>query len=245
MSQRTVVISDIHLGAIPPDRETAFLSFLHRVGDLADDLLINGDLFDFWYEYGQVIPRGQLPVLSALHELKRSGMTIRFLGGNHDAWAGSFLADEVGLEVIDDPAEIRVGGRLALVAHGDGLGAGDRRYRALRRTLRSAPVRWAFRVIHPDLGIPLARRASRTEMRARDGGPNTSPRSDELERHARALLSDRPDLDLVIFGHTHDPRLVEVEDGRFYLNSGDWTNHSSYTVVTPEEIELVEEAAIT
>jgi UDP-2,3-diacylglucosamine hydrolase len=104
MTQRTIVVSDIHLGAIPASNEESFLSFLRGAGALGDELLINGDLFDFWYEYGQVVPRGHFSVLSALHELVRGGMPVRFLGGNHDAWAGSFLEEEVGIEIIEGPA---------------------------------------------------------------------------------------------------------------------------------------------
>ncbi len=242
MSQRTVVISDIHLGAIPASTEASFLSFLRGIDRIADDLLINGDLFDFWYEYDQVIPRGHLRVLSAIHELVRGGMPVRFLGGNHDAWGGSFLSREVGLEMVEGPAVLTVGGRSAYVAHGDGLGGGDWGYRALKWVSRSRWGRRAFRMIHPGLGIPMARRASRTEVRRSAASNHVSSRAARLEALARQVLSSRNDVDLVIFGHTHRPQLDEVEPGRFYLNAGDWIHHASYALVTPDSIDLVVDA---
>lgn len=238
MTDRTVVVSDIHLGAISSENETAFVRFLEGVGDIGDDLLINGDLFDFWYEYGEVVPRGHFRVLSALHQLVRAGIHIRYLGGNHDAWGGSFLTDEIGIEIVDGPASLTVGGRRAYVAHGDGLGGGDWGYRALKWSSRSRLGRLGFRLIHPGLGIPLARLASSTEGKAGLADGYVSPRAPKLEALAHSLLAERDDIDLVIFGHTHHPVLDEVAPGRHYLNAGDWIYNCTYAVVTPELIRL-------
>lgn len=236
--RRTVVVSDIHLGAIPAHAERAFLAFLEGVPALGDELLVDGDLFDFWFEYRQVVPRGHFEVLAALHRLAAGGTRIRFLGGNHDAWAGTFLEGEVGVEVVEGPAVLEVGGRRAYVAHGDGLGGGDWGYRALKRASRSRLGRALFRAIHPDLGVPVARRASATETRHAEGPRVEAARADRLAAHARTLLERRRDVDLVIFGHAHRPQLEEVEPGRFYLNAGDWIHHRSWAIVTPEEIRL-------
>lgn len=242
MSFRTLVVSDAHLGAVPEENERAFLGILERAPDLADELLVNGDLFDVWFEYRQAIPRGQLDVLAALRSLVRAGMPVRFLGGNHDGWAGSFLRDEVGIDVLRGPLEMSVGGRKAYVAHGDGLGGGDLGYRALKRLIQSRPARRAFRWLHPDLGIPLARLASSTRARTAEGPARPSPRARTLEEHAKAILHERAAIDLVVLGHAHAPRLLEVEPGRFYLNAGDWIHSRSYAVVSPEDIRLVTDA---
>ena len=238
MTPPTVVVSDIHLGAIPAAGERAFRAFLERVPDLGRGLLINGDLFDFWFEYRQVVPRGHFGVLAALRGLVERGVAVRFVGGNHDAWGGSFLADEVGLELVEGPALLEVGGRRAYVAHGDGLGGGDWGYRLLKRASRSRPGRALFRALHPDLGVPVARRASATEEKRAAGPGPEGLRADRLAAHAHGLLESRPDLDLVIFGHTHRPELDEVRPGRFYLNAGDWIHHRSYAVVSEVEIRL-------
>jgi len=238
MSPRTVVVSDIHLGAIPEENERAFLAFLRTVGGLGDDLLINGDLFDFWFEYRQVIPRGHFEVLSALRRLVTAGVPTRFLGGNHDGWAGSFLEEEIGIEIVEGPAILTVGGRTAYVAHGDGLGGGDWGYRLLKRASRSRAGRFAFRTLHPDLGIPAARAASSTKKRAAAGTGYDAVRAAHLAAHASSLLRARSELDLVVFGHTHLPRVDEIEPNRYYLNPGDWIHHRTYAVVSSDEVQL-------
>lgn len=238
MSQRTIVVSDVHLGAVAEQNARAFLAFLERARDLGDELLINGDLFDFWFEYAQVIPRGHLDVLARLRTLAEGGMRILFMGGNHDAWGGGFLRDEVGVEILAEPTLRRIGGRRAYIAHGDGLGAADWGYRVLRRAARSPVGRGLFRWVHPDLGIPLARLASGTRRaQAREAGME-SPRAQALARQAAEVLAAHADVDLVVFGHSHRPEVSELAPGRFYVNSGDWLHHNSYAVVTPEEIRL-------
>jgi len=242
MSLRTLVVSDAHLGAIPAENERAFLALLERAPDLGDELLVNGDLFDFWFEYRHTIPRGHLDALAALRGLVRGGMPVRFVGGNHDGWAGGFLRDEVGIDILSGPLELTVGGRKAYVAHGDGLGGGDRGYRALKRIIHGRPARFAFRWLHPDVGVPLARLASTTETRAAESPGRVSSRARMLEEHAAAVLRERPAIELVVLGHSHAPRLVEVEPGRFYLNAGDWIHSRSWAVVSRDEIRLETDA---
>ncbi len=240
MSQpRTLVVSDAHLGAVPRANERAFQDFLTRVPDLAPDLLIGGDLFDFWFEYRSVVPRKHFRTLRRLAELVDAGVRVRLVGGNHDAWGGDFLRTEVGIELIEGPAILDLGGRRAYVAHGDGLGGGDWGYRLLKRVTRSGIATRAFRLLHPDLGVKLARHASATDERHATGPRAASARGERLARLARRLLREDPSLDLVVFGHSHRPELEEVEPGRFYLNAGDWIHHFSYAIVEPDEIRLL------
>ncbi|WP_419161934.1 UDP-2,3-diacylglucosamine diphosphatase [Candidatus Palauibacter sp.] len=238
MSERTVVVSDVHLGAVAAENERAFLAFLTEVPRWGDELLINGDLFDFWFEYREVIPRGQLDALARLRALVEGGIRVSFMGGNHDAWGGSFLRDEVGIEVLEEPARRPVGGRRAYIAHGDGLGGADWGYRALRCAARSRAGRSLFRWIHPDLGVPLARLASGTRRAQARDAEGESPRAARLASYAREVLAENVDVELVVFGHAHRPEVSELAPGRFYLNSGDWLHHNSFAVVTPEEIRL-------
>src|SRR5690606_20667283 len=157
------VISDIHLGAVPEETERRFRRFLAHLHSRASRLLINGDLFDFWFEYRSVIHSRHYRVLAALRDLRESGVPIDFVGGNHDAWGGDFLRDEVGIRILQEPAEIELGGRRALVVHGDGRGPGDFSYRAMKRVIRHPLSVWAFRLLHPDWGDRLARFVSTTE----------------------------------------------------------------------------------
>ena len=234
----TIVVSDIHLGEIPPDAEQTFLSFLESLPGKIDELLINGDLFDFWFEYRSVILRRYFPVLRRLADLVDAGVRVRLVGGNHDAWTGSFLGDDVGIELLDAPVTTALANRRAYVAHGDGLLDGEGAYRAFRGLIRSRPVRALFRLTPPDLSLPLVRRVSGTPARLEGQAGDDHERADRLGEHARALLASRPEIDLVVFGHTHRPELVEVEPERHYLNAGDWIHHRSYAVLMADSIEL-------
>jgi UDP-2,3-diacylglucosamine hydrolase len=222
------VASDLHLGAAPRERVADFHAWLDYAEPRTRHLVLNGDLFDFWFEYRSVIPRGATRTLGRLAALVDGGMRVDFVGGNHDWWGGSYLSDEIGLHVHRDPVRMTLGGHRTLVAHGDGLGRGDLGYRALRLLLRSRPTRFAFRWLHPDLGAQVARRVSRTELRLGPPGPRTLARSAELERWARDTLLEDDDLDAVVLGHTHLPRRVEVAPGRLYLNAGDWLQHCTW-----------------
>src|SRR3954466_6103402 len=145
MSEKPVyVVSDTHLGAVPRDTERAFRGFLAHAAAEAQSLLINGDLFDFWFEYRSVILREHFRVVAKLADVVDAGVPVTFVGGNHDAWAGSFLRDEVGIRVVEGPLEMDLGGRRALVAHGDGVGSGDVKYRMLKAVIRSRASIRAF-----------------------------------------------------------------------------------------------------
>jgi UDP-2,3-diacylglucosamine hydrolase len=233
MSEKPVyVVSDTHLGAVPRETERAFRRFLAHVATHAQALLINGDLFDFWFEYRHVILREHFRVVAALADVVDAGVRVWFVGGNHDAWAGSFLRDEVGIELLDGPVEMTLAGRRALVAHGDGVGSGDFKYRALKAVIRHPVSIGAFRVLHPDFGRWVAGRASRTEHRA-GADLAESGRSAYIRRWAEERLRTDPSLQLVLAGHAHAALIAEVEPGRFYVNSGDWLGSFDYVVLPP------------
>lgn len=237
-SPTAIVISDAHLGAVPPDRARRLLSFLEAVPEHGDELLVNGDLFDFWFEWREAVLREHFPVLRALADLADAGVRIRMVGGNHDAWGGDFLRDEIGVEWLDAPLITRVGGRRAYVAHGDGLAGGDWGYRLLKRLIRSRPAEALVRLFHPDVVRPLVGLVSRTESEVE--GPPTYHRADILSEHARQLLRGNSELELVIFSHSHRPELRAVEGERHYLNPGNWIHHFTYGVVSEDGVRLEE-----
>lgn len=233
----SIIVSDSHLGAVPAAHERAFHDFLRFVGESTHDLVINGDLFDFWFEYRTVILRRHFGTLRLLADLVDGGTRIRLVGGNHDFWGGAFLCEEMGIELIDGPVITDVGGHRTYLAHGDGLGAGDLGYRVLRRIIRSRPARAAFRHVHPDWSDALIRRVSRT--RSRHELPEAGrTRAAALGAHAREVLEQNATIDLVAFGHSHIPELVEIEPGRHYLNTGDWVHHCTWASVDPGSVEL-------
>jgi len=237
--ERTLVASDAHLGAAPVVAERTFLDFLSAVPGMTNDLLLAGDVFDFWFEYRTVVMREHFDALRVLADVVDAGVRVRMVGGNHDAWFGSFLRDEVGVQILEGPLVTPVGGRRTYLAHGDGLAGGDWAYRLFKTVSRSPPARGLFRWLHPDLAIPAVKRISRTSGEPRPGRKSRR-RADRLSEDAVDRLRDDPGLDLVIYGHSHRPELQEVEEGRHYLNAGDWLRHFTYGVVTPASVRLLE-----
>lgn len=227
---RALFFSDCHLGAGPPQedrqREARVLSFLENEAPRADAVYVLGDLFDFWFEYRQAVPRSHFRVLRALGRLVDAGARVTFLGGNHDFWAGSFLAAEVGCRVSREPIEVTEQGRRLFLAHGDGMARGDRGYLMLRAVLRNRACIAAYRWLHPDLGIPLARVAARLSRRYRD-----ETRFDaEWLRAQVAAPRFEAGADAVLLGHFHHPTHVR-RDGRDFLVLGDWLWNNTFAVL--------------
>jgi UDP-2,3-diacylglucosamine hydrolase len=242
MPERPVYMaSDSHLGAAPPEMEAAFLRWLEFAGGSAGLIFLNGDLFDFWFEWGSTVPPGHDRVLRLLREISSSGVPVHLMGGNHDWWGGRYLTDEIGVTFHRQPVEMLLAGKRALVAHGDGLGQGDLAYRTMRGVLRSRLACWGFRQLPPRLGIRIAHRVSRTSLRTAHPDEVHVERSRLLERWARDRLNEDESRELVLLGHTHLPRRVEIAPGRFYLNSGDWLHHRSYLLLRVGSPPLLEQ----
>jgi UDP-2,3-diacylglucosamine hydrolase len=227
------VISDVHVGHAPPEVERALLSFLRSLPGRAGSLLINGDLFEFWFEWRSVVPRSGVRVLAALMDLRDAGIPMRMIAGNHDCWGGDVLRD-AGVEFGFGPWTGLLAGWRARVEHGDGLRiVEDRRYRALRRVLRNPLAIRAFRVLHPDLASRLAMGSSNASRsyQPRDGGRG-------LRAVAAAALAMDPALELLIYGHSHVAALERLPSGNVYANAGSWLDAPTYLHITPERIAL-------
>ena len=209
--------------------EEAFHQWLDFAGERAGLIFLNGDLFDFWFEWGSVVPSGHARILGTLARIADSGVPIHLMGGNHDWWGGRYLTEEIGLTIHKGEVRLRLAGYRCLIAHGDGLGGGDLGYRILKQVLRGRLTQQAFRWVHPDIATAIARRVSRTDSESDD--ETRSQRAAALERWARERLLADTSLDLVILGHCHLPERVEVAPGRFYLNAGDWLTHGTYVVL--------------
>ena len=228
------IFSDTHLGAGAPELEPAVLAFLRHVREHAGALVVNGDLFDFWFEWRTVIPRTGFRVVAALAELRDAGIPVTMLGGNHDCWGGEVLREDAGVEYTLEPIERTLAGWRTRIEHGDGLRpVGDRGYRRLRRVLRHPVSIGLFRTMHPDWGTRLATWSSGTSRthRPHDEGA-------ELQALAFDVLARRPELDLVIFGHSHAAALVQAPGSGVYANAGSWLARPTYLRLTPERIEL-------
>jgi len=243
-SKPVFIVSDVHLGAVPPETEQAFRRWLLHVKESGSRLIINGDLFDFWFEYRHVVLAEHVRVLAQLAELVESGVPVLLVGGNHDWWGGSFLRERIGVDFRQEPVTMRLHGKTVLLAHGDGLGAGDLGYRCLRLILRGRLTRWLFRWLHPDLGARLANRVSGT-TRASTGGTAANVAARDrlafLTAWARERLEADAGLDIVATGHAHRPAILELAPGRFYVNSGDWLVHRSYATLGESGIPVLHE----
>ena len=227
------VFSDVHLGVTPPQVEGALLGFLDHVRDAAGSVVINGDLFDFWFEWRTVMPRAGFRVLAGLARIVDAGIPVLWVAGNHDCWGGDLLTKDVGVTYHIGSWTGSIAGWRTRVDHGDGLrDVEDRRYRALRRVLRNPWSIRAFRWIHPDLGSRIAlgsSHASRT-YRARDGGEG-------LRVVAHRQLEALADVDLLIYGHSHVP-LLERGPAGVYGNAGTWMDDTTYLTIREDAVRL-------
>jgi UDP-2,3-diacylglucosamine hydrolase len=233
-----IVVSDSHLGAASAASTAAFHEFLTLVPNLGDHLVINGDLFDFWFEYRSVIPRAAFQTLVLLRRVRDAGVAITLTGGNHDRWGGKFFEEELGAAFHPDGAELRLAGWRTWLAHGDGLVEQHWGGRLLHRVTRHALTVRAFRAIHPDLGFRLTRWMS-PALADHTRDHTVLDRAAAAQASlARKVLAERPELDLVILGHTHRALLEPVGQRRWYLNPGAWMDGQRYAVVTSAGPEL-------
>lgn len=232
MSQGPVYLfSDAHLGAGDASEEdrklTCLEAFLAHVRSRPGAVYLNGDLFDFWFEYRQAIPRGHTRCLAALLETVRSGCPVTYIAGNHDFWVGDFLHRELGIRVEPGPVDLELQGRSIFLAHGDGVLQRDRSYRLMKSVLRSPLSNALYRWIHPDIGIPLALAVSRLSASRYD--PEKAIPLDEILAEV-VLPQFARGRDAVVLGHFHQP-VHERADGRDFLVLGDWMRHFTYVTL--------------
>jgi len=228
------LISDAHLGAAPPLVERQVLDFLRAIRGHAASLVVNGDLFDFWFEWRTVVPRRGVRVLAALADLKDAGTEVLWIAGNHDCWGGDVLRDDFGLTYHVGTWEGDLAGWRTRLDHGDGLReVEDRKYRRLRAVIRHPLSVRLFRYLPPDLASHLASHSSNASRtyRARDGGAG-------LRSVAMQTLAETPALDLVVYGHSHVPALERAPGGGVYANAGSWLDAPTFLRLTPERVEL-------
>lgn len=231
-------ISDIHLGEPypkrdPREKEDALIAFVRHARARAGTLYIVGDLFDFWFEYRHSVPRTGARVLSEFYGAIQGGLRITCLPGNHDVWLGSYLSDEIGIELPDSPLLIETQGRRLFVAHGDEIRT-DLKFRISRAILKNWFCIWLFGLLHPDIGVRLGRWTSAfTEARAQDR-PEASRRV--FAGAAEKIL--KGDRDAVLFGHYHRTAIEPVGNGTLVL-LGDWISEDTYVVLEDSALKLM------
>lgn len=230
MKKNIYFISDIHLAFkvddVEADKRDKLRAFLEHIQNdpAARALYLVGDIFDFWFEWYHVVPKYWFPVLHQLRLLVDAGISVHFITGNHDFYTGSFLQEEVGVNCFDESSEFEVEGKRFFVAHGDGYAKKDRGYRVLKRIIRNRLSIFLFKTFIPaDWGMQLAKwfsHSSRQLVKI-----DKLPWAEEYYEFARGKL--REGFDFVVLGHIHYPMKRE-EDGKTYVNCGDWMMKFSY-----------------
>ncbi|AZQ43338.1 UDP-2,3-diacylglucosamine diphosphatase [Nonlabens ponticola] len=235
--------SDNHLGAptqeLSKPRERKFLDWLEMARKDAAAIFLLGDLFDFWYEYDTVVPKGQVRVLGKLAEIRDSGIPIYFFVGNHDLWMFGYFEDELSIPVYHEPQVFEFNGKKFFIGHGDGKGPGDKGYKRMKKIFTNKFFQWCFKWIHPDIGVRLARHLSvKNKLISGDDDAIFLGEDQEwLAQYARKKLEDEH-YDYFIFGHRHLPLEIELSESSKYINLGDWITHYTYGVFNGIDLKL-------
>ncbi|WP_026951331.1 UDP-2,3-diacylglucosamine diphosphatase [Algoriphagus mannitolivorans] len=235
--------SDFHLGA--PNaveskiREKKIISWLDKIADEAAAIFLVGDIFDFWFEYKEVIPKGFIPFISKIQQLRERGIPILFFTGNHDLWMKDYFTQELGIPVYHHPIEISVKGKKILVGHGDGLGPGDHTYKMIKKVFVNPLAQWLFRWFHPDLGIRLAKAWSgKSRISNTEKNENRFLGEDEWLWQYCKEMETKIHHDFYIFGHRHLPLQLKVSENSTYFNLGEWVSQYTYLVLDREGPKL-------
>ena len=235
--------SDFHLGVPNYEsslrREQTIVAWLNSIRHDAHSIYIMGDIFDFWFEYKYVIPKGFIRLQGKLAELRDEGIPIIFFTGNHDMWMFDYFPKELGIPVYRDPQVLCVGSHRLLIGHGDGLGPGDSTYKVIKRFFNSDICQWLFARIHPNLGMAIANYWSR---KSRISNEKKEEKFMGEDREFLLIyckeLEQNDHHDFYIFGHRHLPLELRVNEHSLYINLGEWVHYDTYAVYDGKNVEL-------
>jgi UDP-2,3-diacylglucosamine hydrolase len=242
--------SDFHLGI--PDHESSLIrerllvKWLDLVKQDADEIFLMGDVFDFWFEYHTVVPKGFTRLFGKLAEITDQGIPVYLFRGNHDIWAFDYFSKELGISLQREAVVREWNGKLFFLAHGDGLGPGDNGYKFLKKVFEFKPNQWLFKWLHPDIGTRLAlyfSRKSRYANVARDHKDIAENGQIDLSKErlfsfANEYLKQNRHIDYFIFGHRHIPAIIPLNGGSHFVNLGDWIGNFSYAVFDGGSLKL-------
>jgi UDP-2,3-diacylglucosamine hydrolase len=235
--------SDQHFGAPTREessvREQKFIRWLDEIKQDADVIFLLGDLFDFWFEYKKVVPRGFVRVLGKIAEIRDSGIPIHFFVGNHDLWMEDYFETELNIPVYRSPMEFTFNNKTFLIGHGDGLGPGDKGYKRMKKVFTNSFSKWLFRWLHPDIGVRLAHYLS-VKNKLISGDEDVKFLGDDQEwlvQYAKRKLETKH-YDYFLFGHRHLPMQIDLDKNSKYINTGDWITHFTFAVFDGNELDL-------
>jgi len=235
--------SDFHLGVdfdfSSRQRETMIVAWLKSIRDKATTIYLVGDIFDYWYEYKEVVPKGGIRLLGTLADLVDQGIDIHYFKGNHDMWLFDYFEKEIGLQIHDHYYQAVHSDRLFHITHGDGLGHGDQSYKMIKKVLRNKTAQALFAMLHPSIGLPLMKMMSR---RSRSKEQKQGPDLDQNTIIEYAdTLSKKSEIDYFIAGHRHHPKLQVLSNNKtLYCNLGDWMTHFTYAQWDGDTLKIEE-----
>ncbi|MFT6816008.1 MAG: UDP-2,3-diacylglucosamine hydrolase [Sphingobacteriales bacterium] len=236
--------SDFHLGSPNPEesriREKKIVRWLDTCIHDMHSLYLMGDVFDFWFEYKKVVPKGYLRLFGKLAEIADASIPIHFFPGNHDMWMKGYLTDELNIQLHFNPVEIELMGKSFYLAHGDGLGPGDKNYKLLKKVFASPFCQWLYARLHPNLALGIADYWS-SKSRASQGDVQTFLGEDKewLIQHSKEILETKH-FDYFVYGHRHLPLTVPLNDKSTYINLGDWIRYFTFAKFDGQKLELIE-----
>jgi UDP-2,3-diacylglucosamine hydrolase len=233
------VISDLHYKFATPDPEDVelnakALAFLRTLPGHYDWLILNGDIFDLWYDWKYTIIKAYFPVLKILADIREKGCRIVYISGNHDFWFNDFFPIQLQVELHQDAFVLETDKKKIYFTHGDLHTTNDSKYKLLRRVIRLPFTKQLFSIIHPDLALALGKTLSRSSRFRMIAQKLQQQKKEGMERYAANLLKD---YDYVIMGHTHEPCIVQMGKG-IYANSGDWLINHSYIKIIDGKLDL-------
>ena len=230
--------SDFHLTLETQEREQYIVRWLDFVKQDAEAIYLVGDIFDFWFEYKTVVPKGYIRFLGKLAELRDAGIPIYFFTGNHDMWMFRYFEDELGIPIYRKPIVKDIKGKKFFIGHGDGLGPGDHSYKWMKKVFANPFCQWLFARLHPNFGVGLANLSSQSSRKYKGDTGYTTKENEWLYAYAnRKLKSDY--CDYFVFGHRHIPMNLQLENGKSrYINLGEWFHRRSYLVVDENEVKI-------
>jgi UDP-2,3-diacylglucosamine hydrolase len=236
-------LSDFHLGV--PDyprsleREKLLCKFLEEIAADADEIFLVGDIFDMWYEYKTVVPKGYVRLLGTLARLSDSGVKFTAFTGNHDMWMFGYFEKELNIPVHRASIQREWNGKKFFIGHGDGLGPGDNGYKFIKKVFANKVCQWLFGWIHPDLGLRIANFFSRRSRIARGTGEPQwlGEEKESLFIYCNEVLR-KEHYDYFIFGHRHLPLSKQLNPNAQYINLGDWVQFFTYAVFDGEQCTL-------
>ena len=233
-----LIVSDLHLPQSPTEssreRVNKLVDLLSEKSEDATHIVLLGDVFDFWFEYPHVVPRGHFNLLRPLCRFADAGKKVIFFPGNHDYWIGDFFRDELGLFVAAEQEVWVLGDRVIALTHGDGCDPDDRGYHLLKRILRARLSIWGFRLVHPEFAFAVARFVSNLSRRAAERKKTWY--NSRFMPYAKEQFNRG--VDTVIVGHSHTPQLIKTAKG-LLVNTGDWLMHHTYGFITADSTKVI------